>query len=360
MVDEFKRRQPGIHIFGVGGGKFKQRGVELILHNREFAVIGLIEVVSSIIKLKRYMRLLFRAALERGTDAVLLVDYPDFNLRLAKKFKRQGIPVYYYISPTVWAWRYARVKLIKKYVDHIFIIFPFEIEIFEKEKIPFTYTGHPLIPMIKVNESKGAFRRRFGINDTDILISLLPGSRSSEIAFLLPEMLKAMELLNRKLEIKLFLLKADSIERELIDGFLKKSSLSIQVIEQGKGYDLINASDLVITTCGTSNLEIAILGVPFFAVYRLNRLSYMLGKNFVKINLYSIVNILAGEEVIPELIQHNCQAPKIAAQALEILKTADIRQKMVARFKEIKQHLTQNQNPPQIITNKISEDLQHS
>lgn len=357
LIDEFKRRNPEINIFGVGGEKFRKRGVEIILHNREFAIIGLVEVVSSIIKLKKYMGLILRTAIEKKADAVLLIDYPDFNLRLAKKFKRQGIPVYYYISPTVWAWRYSRVKVIRKYVDHIFIIFPFEIEIFQKEKIPFTYTGHPLIPLIKVKEPKRQFKKRAGIDDRDTIITLLPGSRKSEVAFLLPEMLEAMKRLNRQRKIKLFLLKADSIEEDFISGFLRKSSLHVTLIEQDQGYDLINASDLVVTTCGTSNLEIAVLGIPFIAVYRLNPLSYKLGKNFVKIKLYSIVNILAGQEVVPELIQQECDAQNIVAQSLKILNGLEIRQKMLASFKLIKKQLTQNQNPPQIIYDKIYDDL---
>lgn len=358
VIDEFKKRNPETNFFGVGGGKFIERGVDLILHNREFAIVGLIEVISSIIKLKKYMKLIVDETIKRNTDAVLLIDYPDFNLRLAKKFKTLNIPVYYYISPTVWAWRYSRVKQIKKYVDHLFIIFPFEIDIFKKEKIPFTYTGHPLIPSINISEKKEIFRKKLNVKDNELIISLLPGSRKSEVLFLLPEMLKAVKLIKEKFEIKVFIQKANSIEKDLILDFLKKSKTEhIQIIDQKQGYNLINASDIVITTCGTSNLEIAMIGVPFISVYRVNRLSYFLGKRFVKINLYSIVNILAQKKIIPELIQKQFKAKNIVREALNLLENENLRCNTLNQFKKIKNIIEQEKNPAEIIHNKIHKDL---
>ena len=358
VIDEFKKRNPETNFFGVGGEKFIERGVDLILHNREFAIVGLIEVISSILKLKKYMKLIVNETIKRNADAVLLIDYPDFNLRLAKKFKTLNIPVYYYISPTVWAWRYSRVKQIKKYVDHLFIIFPFEIDIFKKEKIPFTYTGHPLISSINISEKKEIFRKKLNVKDNELIISLLPGSRKSEVVFLLPEMLKAVKLIKEKFEIKVFIQKANSIEKNLILDFLKKSkSKYVQIIDQKQGYNLINASDIVITTCGTSNLEIAMIGVPFISVYRVNRLSYFLGKRFVKINLYSIVNILAQKKIIPELIQKNFKTKNIVRETLNFLENENLRYNTLNQFKKIKNIIEQDKNPPEIIYNKIHKDL---
>ncbi len=354
MVEEFKRNRPGMSIFGVGGDKLESAGMELILHNSEFSIVGIVEVVSSILKLKRYMNLLFREAIKRRVDAVLLVDYPDFNLRLAKKFKQAGIPVYYYISPTVWAWRYSRVKVIKKYVDHMFIIFPFEVDIYRHEGIPFTYTGHPMVPRIKVTQTRSQFRRKNNIAVNDIVVTLLPGSRNSEVTSLLPDMLKAAAILHSRRQIQFCLLKAHNIDRQLIQSFLDECPAPIAIFPQDDGYDLINASDMVITTCGTSNLEIAILGIPFFAVYRVNSLSYLLGKNFLKINLYSIVNILAGREVIRELIQQDFNAQNIVRESLRLLDSENVRTTMIAEFSGIREGLTQNQNPPQLIFQTIT------
>lgn len=371
IIEEFQKNKTPAHFFGIGGDKFLAHGVDVLVHNKELAIVGIIEVISSIAKLKRCMSTLVKAARDRKADAALLIDYPDFNIRMAKKLHRAGIPVYYYISPTVWAWRYSRVNLLKKYVTHMFIIFPFEIPIFEKEAIPFTYTGHPLLPIIKVNESREKFRTRMGnlgtigrmgiecreFNEPEIMVTLLPGSRRSEVRFLLPEMLKAMMLLKKEFHIKVFLLKAEGIEQDLISNFLAKSPLRVIVIPQEQGYNLIHASDIVLTTCGTSNLEIAILGTPFTAVYKVNWLSFLLGKRFVKINLYSIVNILARKEVVKELIQHNFKAENIFKEMRRILISSSVREEMLAEFSRIKEMLGHDKNAPEIIYKKISADI---
>ena len=357
VVEEFKRQYPDTVIFGVGGDKLEQAGMELTLHNREFSIVGIIEVLSSIFKLKKYMNLLVKEVKRRKADAVLLVDYPDFNLRLAKKFKKAGIPVYYYISPTVWAWRYSRVNVIKRYVDHMFIIFPFEVDIYQREGIPFTYTGHPMVPRIQVTEEREEFRRRNRLEEEKTVITLLPGSRKSEVSVLLPQMLKAASILAYRRDARICLLKAHNIDRSLIQTCLEQSGTTVDVFQQDRGYDLINASDLVITTCGTSNLEIAMLGVPFCAVYQVNALSYLLGKNFLKISLYSIVNILAGKEVVKELIQQDFNVQNMVKEALRILDSPEVRDRMKGEFAGIRKQLTQNQNPPQLIVKTIAGGL---
>jgi len=357
IIEQFKKNNKAINFFGVGGDQLAQQGMELIVHNKDLAVVGIIEVVSSILKLKRYMKILFKEAIKRKTDAVLLIDYPDFNLRMAAKCKKAGLKVYYYISPTVWAWRYSRVNLIKKYVDHLFIIFPFEKEIYDKENIPYTYTGHPLIPQIKVTENKADFRKNESIPTGSLVVTLLPGSRKSEVLFLLPEMLKTMELLKEKYKIDIFLLKANHIDGQLLQNLIKQCSFPVKIKTQSKGYDLINASDIVLTTCGTSNLEIASLGIPFVAVYRVNKLSYFLGKRFVKINLYSIVNILAGKEVIKELIQQNFKAEYMLQEMTRILTQPQVRQEMKFEFNRIREMLTQDKNPSELIYQKILQDI---
>ena len=161
IIDRFSESEHEVSFFGAGGDDFAEKKVELIVHSRELSIVGIVEVLSSLFRIKRIMGKLLKAAVRKKAAAAILIDYPDFNLRLAKKLKKAGIPVYYYISPTIWAWRYSRVKIIRKYVDHIFIIFPFEKSIFEREKIPYTYTGHPLLPSIKTTKSRC---RQFCIN----------------------------------------------------------------------------------------------------------------------------------------------------------------------------------------------------
>ncbi len=364
VVTEFSKQGAPVKFFGIGGDKLARCGVEILVHNRDLSVVGIIEVISSIWKLKRYMDLIVKEAVERQAAAALLIDYPHFNLRLAKKLKQAGIPVYYYIGPTVWAWRYGRVKQIRKNVDHIFIIFPFEIDIYKKEQIPFTFTGHPLVPAIKVDIGREDFRGEIGVEPSQFLLTLLPGSRPGEVRRLLSEMLGAVKLLRERMgkEIKTAILLADNIEQEIIETYLLENPLyntkDIKIIPQNQGHNLIAASDFVISTCGTSNLEIAVLGVPFTAVYKVNKLSYFLGVKLVKIKNYSIVNILAGKRVIEEWIQGECTAGNIAAEVERVSTQPGVKEEMIADFAHIREIVSRDQDPPGMIYRKIAQDLQ--
>jgi lipid-A-disaccharide synthase len=329
----------------------------VVIHNRELAIVGIFEILSSLRKIHRTMNDLCRLAVDRKVDCALLIDYPDFNLRLARKLKKAGIPVYHYISPTVWAWRYSRVKLIRKVITRQFIIFPFEVPIFEKEKIPFTYTGHPLVPDIKEVKDRVGVRKQHGVAEGEVMISILPGSRHSEIDALLPVMMGSLEILSRRYKLKLFLIRANNIDEKLPAEYLEKSPLPVTVVTQGEGHDVIAASDAAVTTCGTSNLELALLGVPFVAAYSVNRLSYFFGKPFVRIDRYSIVNILSGEPVVTELIQRDLTPRNMADEVTDILENPLKRETMKKHFLRIKEMLRQERTPASIITEKIAEDL---
>ncbi|MEN8154514.1 MAG: lipid-A-disaccharide synthase [Acidobacteriota bacterium] len=357
IIDTFREKGNKYRFFGAGGDKFSDRGVDILVHNRNLSIVGIIEVVSSIFRLKKYMNKFVKEAKKRRADAAILIDYPDFNLRLAKKFKKAGIPVYYYISPTIWAWRYSRVKLIKKYTDHIFIIFPFEKDIYEKEKISHTYTGHPLMNQIKISMGNKEFREKKNISEDKKVLTLLPGSRISEINSLLPEMLETVKILKKKFNLEVFILKARNIDSRIIKDICKTAGIKIHITEQSEGYNMINGSDAVLTTCGTSNLEIAIIGTPFVAVYRVNRLSYLLGKGFLKINLYSIVNILLKKGVVTELIQKDFTAEKCSKAITELLDDPDRKKNLSKEFRKLKDILSMNMNPSEIIFEKMINDL---
>ena len=198
VVNEFAARGGGFHFWGIGGDRLAARGFENVVHNRTLSLVGIVEVLAHLWRIRGIMRRVFRLALERRADAALLIDYPDFNLRLARRLRRAGIPVYYYISPTVWAWRYGRVAQLRRWVSRLFIIFPFEVPIYEKERVTFTYTGHPLLSEVRVGESRADFRRRHGVGEGDTLLALLPGSREAEVRLLLPEILGAVGRLRRE------------------------------------------------------------------------------------------------------------------------------------------------------------------
>ncbi|MBE0664228.1 MAG: lipid-A-disaccharide synthase [Candidatus Aminicenantes bacterium] len=353
VLKEFQARGDRIHFWGIGGDRLAASGFENLVHNRSLSMVGIVEVVAHLWRIRRVLNLVLRQARQRQADAALLIDYPDFNLRLARRLRRAGIPVYYYISPTVWAWRYSRVEQIRRWVSRLFIIFPFEVPIYEKEKVTFTYTGHPLLAEVRVSEARDEFRRRHGVAAGDILLALLPGSREAEVRLLLGEMIGAVRLLRREFPLKVFLQKAQNIHKEQ----LAAADPDIRVLDQEQGFDLLNAADAVITTCGTSNLEAALLGVPFVAVYRVNRLTYILGRRFVKIGLYSIVNILAGRQIAAELIQKECRAERIFEEIKKILDKPRLREEMRGEFLRIKASLQQEEKPAAIICRQIAADL---
>jgi lipid-A-disaccharide synthase len=353
VVDEFAARGGDFHFWGIGGDRLAASGFENVVHNRSLSVVGIIEVVAHLWRIRGIMQRVFRLALERRPDAALLIDYPDFNLRLARRLRRAGIPVYYYISPTVWAWRYGRVAQIRRWVSRLFIIFPFEVPIYEKEKVTFTYTGHPLLSQAHAGEGRADFRSRHGVGANDILLALLPGSRESEVAMLLPEIMGAVQRLRQEFPLKVFLQRAQNIA----PGSLAAAGADVRVLEQEQGYDLLNAADAVITTCGTSNLEAALLNVPFVAIYRVNRLTYLLGRRFLKIGLYSIVNILAGHQVVAELIQGECRAGRIYEETRKILGDPRLRENMRDEFRRIAASLRQEERPAAIICRQMMDEI---
>ena len=353
IIEKFSESDHEISFFGAGGDNFAGKNVELVVHSRELSIVGIVEVLSSIFRLAKIMKKLLDTTLRKNADAAILIDYPDFNLRLAKKLKKAGIPVYYYISPTIWAWRYSRIKKIRKYVDHMFIIFPFEKSIYEKEKIPYTYTGHPLIPSIQITKSRESFRKSLNIGEEEKILTLLPGSRLSEVNSFLPEMLKTVKILRSELDLKILILKADNIGSDILERIMENSGTESMIINQNDRYNLFNASDAALASCGTSNLELCICSLPFTAVYRVNKLSYFLGKGLLKISLYSIVNILLGKKVVPEFIQKEFTAEN-CAKSVKSLLTDPVRSELQKEeFRLLKKELTPGFSPSRIIYEKI-------
>ncbi len=357
IIDRFSESDHVVSFFGAGGDDFAEKKVEIVVHNRELSIVGIVEVLSSLFRMKKIMGKLLKTAVRKKADAAILIDYPDFNLRLAKKLKKAGIPVYYYISPTIWAWRYSRVKLIRKYVDHMFIIFPFEEKIFETEKIPYTYTGHPLIPSIKITKERESFRKTLKTASGEKILTILPGSRLSEVESLLPEMLGAAKILKSEFSLKVFILRADNIDPNIIKKMVDRSGTHAEIVDQEERYNLFNASDAALASCGTSNLELAVCGLPFAAAYRVNKISYLLGKGFLKISLYSIVNILLGKEIVQEFIQNDFTAENCAGAVSELLKSREKYEKQKKEFEILKKKLTPASSPSGIVFNKLESFL---
>lgn len=338
VVRRFREIRPDAAFFGIGGTRMAAEGVELLYPMEDLAVVGVFEVLAEIPRIRKIFHGLQEEVRRRKPRAAVLIDSPDFNLRLAKRLHRLGVPVLYYISPTVWAWRRGRLKTVKEHVRKMCLIFPFEEAIYRAAGIPARYVGHPLLERISVGLERSAFFSRYELDENRPLVTLLPGSRRSEIRFHMPVLLETAARLIAAGPRQFVLPLAEDLDPAVIEPYLASSEVPIRVIDRDH-YEAMAHADLVLSSCGTANLETALLGTPLVAFYRLSGLTYAAGRPFVKVPHYSIVNILAGERLVPELIQGDFTAANLAREAERILGSAGVREAMRARFREIRQGL---------------------
>ncbi|UCC38481.1 MAG: lipid-A-disaccharide synthase [Candidatus Aminicenantes bacterium] len=338
LVHQFKKLQPSFSFFGIGGKHMEKEGVHLLYPIDALSIVGGIEVISHLPRVRKiFNRIKKEIELQKPVVSVL-IDSPDFNLRLAKKLKKLSIPVLYYISPTVWAWRKRRLLGIKKTVERMMLIFPFEEKIYKEHKIPAVYVGHPLKERVKVSLSKEEFLQSYGFVPEKKLIALLPGSRRSELKYHIPVLLKAIKKIKKEYAAQFVLILAESLEENLLTNFFFPHSDELKVVT-GHSYEAIASSDLALSACGTANLEAALLETPVISFYRIAPISYHIGVRFVSIKNYSIVNILARKRIIPELIQKDFTPENIFQEAKKILDSEKARSEMIEDFKKIKQIL---------------------
>ncbi len=335
LVRQFKTTHPSARFFGIGGSQMAQERVEILFPLDEIAVVGAFEVISHLPRIKSIFNRIQREIKSRKPQAAVLIDSPDFNLRLAKILNRLSIPVLYYISPTVWAWRKGRLKKIKKTVDNMMLIFPFEEEIYKEAEIPAVYIGHPLIERVRISIAEQDFLQKHDLNNQKKIVACLPGSRKSEIKYHMPIMAEALGKIRQKYDCQFILPLAENIKEESLYKFFPSGQQDIKILKEDK-YEAMAFSDLILSSCGTANLEAAILETPIVSFYRLSPLSYYLGIKLIKIRNYSIVNILAESKVIPELIQNDFTPEILFQEAIRILESANIRSEMIEEFKRIK------------------------
>jgi len=338
LVGQFKKLHPSYSFFGIGGKHMAAEGVELLYSVEDLGVVGGFEVISHLPRLKKIFDHVRREVRRRKPVASVLIDSPDFNLRLAKKMKKMSIPVLYYVSPTVWAWRKKRLKTIKMTVKKMMLIFPFEEKIYEQAGIPAVYVGHPLLERIRALLSRQEFLEKYGLNPDKKLIAVLPGSRKSELNYHMEVLPDALNRLQKEHDAQFVLLFAENLDRDLLSAYLPLLPQELKVLVADH-YEAISSSDLVLSSCGTANLETALLETPLIVFYRISPLSYSLGRWLVKIDDFSIVNILAGERIIPELIQKDFTAENILKEANGIFDSDRARAKMIGHFKRIKKIL---------------------
>ena len=339
LVREALKLVPELRFFGIGGQRMREAGVQTLVDAAEMAVVGLVEVIAHFDVILRAYSVLKKILVTDPPDLLILIDYPDFNLRIARLAKARGVKVLYYISPQVWAWRVGRVKKIGRVVDRMAVVFPFEVPFYEREGVPVTFVGHPLVDSVQPTMGQAEARASFGLDPSRPTVGLFPGSRKSEIRTLLPTILATARLLRDRIPgIQFILPLASSLTRADIDPWLKDASMEITVAE-GRVYDVMQSCDAIVTVSGTVTLEIALVGVPMVIIYRVSPLTYAVGKRLIRVDHIGLCNIVAGERVAQELIQHEAEPERIAAEIGRILMDKDYAAAMRGRLGSIRERL---------------------
>ncbi len=320
LVRKIAEMGPQFHFLGVGGKYMEAAGVELIFENHEIAVTGFSEVLSKIGKIRQAFRTVKETLRRRSPDLLILLDFPDFNLRVGKIAKKLGIPILYYISPQVWAWRRKRIGTIKKLVEKIMVVLPFESSIYGNKGV---FVGHPLLDIVAPSQSPGEIMDRLKILRGSPVVTLLPGSRKNEVEKLLPVMVEASHIIREQISDVQFVLPiATTIPEEEITAILENAVVPILPVRE-QAYDALSISDFAIVASGTATLEAAILEVPMVVLYRLSALTYSLARRLVRVPHIALINMVAGERIVPELVQDEITPNRIAEEAMRVLEDGE-------------------------------------
>lgn len=324
LAREIKKISPLTELFGLGGNLMAEAGVRLVRNFKDYNVMGVVEVIKNLRRILKLLDDLTEIIRAEKPDLLVLIDYPDFNWRLAKRAKKLGVKILSYIPPSAWAWRKGRAKTCAAIADVFIAIFPFELPVYQAAGAKIFFLGNPLVDTVKPSMSKSEARKLFNVKESDKIILLMPGSRRQEIKLLLPPMLGAMKILSEKLSAKFFLPAADGVEN-LID----TAGLNITLINSARRYDLMNIADAAIATSGTVVLEAALLNLPCVVLYKMAPLNFLIGKLLVDIKFFSLPNILADEKILTELLQSEVTPEKISAETLKLL---DNREQVVKKL----------------------------
>lgn len=342
LFAELKKYRPGIQGIGMGGTKMAQQGIDIKFDSSGIGVIGVIEVIKHYAKILRALKVMKQLLLTERPALLVCVDYKEFNFRLARFAKQNGIKVLFYVSPQVWAWRPGRVKKYGSVIDMMAVIFPFETVYYEREGIPVRYVGHPSVGKVLPKNTKAQDLELFGLGTAKPVVGIMPGSRSNEIERMLPVMLAAANQLQNKFPGMHFLLsQADSVPDKQIAEHLSSANLMITVIKK-KPYDVIQCCDAIMTASGTASLEIALMGVPMVIAYKLATLTYWLGRLLVKTPYIGLPNIILGRLAVKELIQNEASADNLFAEITKILKERKYAEKIRLDLAQVKQQLGQD------------------
>jgi len=339
LLRALKARVPKLDVFGIGGEGLRAAGMRTIVDASELATVGIVEGASRLGALVRTYRALVRAVREHPPDLCLLVDFPEFNLRLARAAKRAGVPVLYYIGPQVWAWRRGRVRTIAARVDRLAVVFPFEPEFYAGSHCAVEFVGHPLLDRVRATRARADTLAAHGLDPKKRLVLLLPGSRAKEIDNILPPLLAASRELAADGGRQFALALAHTLSRADVDGHIRAAGVPMPIVA-GDTYNLMAAADLALVSSGTATLECALLECPMVIVYRMSRLTYLVGRLLVRgVRHIGMPNIVAGKEIVPELLQGAATGPRVAAAARAILDVPGRREATVADLRAVRARL---------------------
>ena len=329
-------------------------GVRQVVDAASLAVVGLVEVVTHIPRIYGEYRKLVRAAIEERPDLAILTDSPDFHLRLARRLKSLGIPVIYLVAPQVWAWRSGRLATMRRDIDLLLCIFPFEPEFFTRNGVEAAYIGHPLTRLVKPSASREMLRNRYGVATEERLVALLPGSRRGEIERHMPVLVEAAKRIGPAAR---FIVAVPAGMAALARTFTERvSGASIQVFD-GQTWDVLACADLALAASGTVTIEAAQLGTPMITFYRVNDLSWWMGRHLVKAPFFSMVNLLAGRGVVPEFIQSEATGERLASETLRLLDDESAREKMCSELAAVARQLSGLEDPMEVAASLVEKHL---
>ena len=333
LIEALRRRDPSLTFFGSGGERMRAAGCEVVVDAKDLAVVGITEILSHLPKIYGLFRKLIRAADQKRPALAIVIDAPAFNWRVARQMRKRGIPVVYYVCPQFWAWRQGRVKLLRKYINQALVIFPFEEDFYRVHGVNATFVGHPLADLPSPDISRMHYAAQQALDHAKPWITLMPGSRRKEVGMNLPTILEAAAKLGQDYE---FLL---PVARTLDYSFLKELIGNRDIHLVPEALPALHHSRVGIIASGTATVEAALMGTPFVMVYRVSPLTYMLGKPRVKVSHFAMVNLIAGEEVVPELVQHDFTASNIVAELRKIIPDGDPRTRMLHALAAVKAKL---------------------
>lgn len=358
LIEALHQLAPGARFFGMGGDRMRASGCELLVNAGEVAVVGLVEVLTHLPVIRRKFNALVEEARKRRPQAAVLIDFPDFNLRLARRLHQLDIPVFYFVSPQVWAWRSGRVKQIKKYVRRMIVIFPFEQEFYKRHGVEVSYVGHPLAYAAEPAISRAEFGNRYGLDPAKQWIALLPGSRKKEVEMNLPAMAEAASRISAQYQYVLPL--ASTLDGDWLRRQFRPTGAEIKLTVNSRL--TLKYARAAVVASGTATVEAALAAAPFVVVYRLAPLTWLLGRRLVNLDTFAMANLIAGRRIVTELIQRDFTAANIVRELEPLLPDGPRREQMIADLKQVRERLRDagNVQPSMRAAQEILSGLQRS